>query len=69
MISMIKNDLGIEIIVGKNGRIWVDGDPDVVEIAVKTLQTIEQEAHTFGLTDRSKAFISSEKKKLETAGA
>ncbi len=68
MISMIKNELGIEIIVGKNGRIWLDGDPDSVEIAVKTLQTIEQEAHTYGLTDRLKAFITSENKRLEIAG-
>jgi exosome complex component RRP4 len=65
MISMIKQELGVDILVGKNGRIWVNGDSDRLDIAVKTLNTIEREAHTFGLTDRSKAFITDEKKRIE----
>jgi len=69
MISMIKNELDIEVIVGKNGLIWMDGDPDRLDIAEKTLKTIEREAHTFGLTDRSKEFILNEKKQLEVRGS
>jgi len=64
MISMIKKELDVEMLVGKNGRIWVDGDEECVDIAVKTLDLIEREAHTFGLTDRVQAFIVDEKKRL-----
>ena len=65
MISMIKKELGVDIQVGKNGCIWLDGDNDYVDIAVEAIQTIEREAHTFGLTDRSKEFIIEEKKRVE----
>ena len=58
MISMIKEMLGVELIVGQNGRIVIVGeDPYKVEIAVLTIRKIESEAHTTGLTDRIKKFI------------
>jgi exosome complex component RRP4 len=58
MISMIKEMLGVELIVGQNGRIVIVGeDPYKVELAVLTIRKIESEAHTTGLTDRIKKFI------------
>ncbi len=52
MISMIKKYTGCRIIVGQNGRIWIDGNTDGVEKATRAIRKIEAEAHTKGLTIR-----------------
>ncbi len=58
MIGMIKRELGCNILVGQNGRIWVHSDdPEVEALAVKVIKKIEVEAHTTGLTDRIREFI------------
>jgi exosome complex component RRP4 len=59
MIQMIKNYTNCRIIVGQNGRIWVDGEPDAVENAVKAIRLIEVEAQSIGLTERLKEFLES----------
>jgi len=59
MIQMIKNYTNCRIIVGQNGRIWVDGEPDAVESAVKAIRLIEVEAQSVGLTERLKEFLES----------
>ncbi|MCC6003250.1 MAG: exosome complex protein Rrp4 [Thermofilum sp.] len=58
MISLIKDSLGIEVIVGQNGRIVIVGDdPYRVELAVLAIRKVETEAHTAGLTDRVRKFL------------
>jgi exosome complex component RRP4 len=57
MIQMIKNYTNCRIIVGQNGRIWVDGEIDAVENAVKAIRLIEVEAQSTGLTERLKEFL------------
>jgi exosome complex component RRP4 len=57
MIEMIKNNTNCRIIVGQNGRIWVDGEIDSVENAVKAIRLIEVEAQSIGLTERLKEFL------------
>jgi len=57
MIEMIKNSTNCRIIVGQNGRIWVDGEIDSVENAVKAIRLIEVEAQSIGLTERLKEFL------------
>ena len=54
MISMIKNVTGCRIIVGQNGLVWIDGEPQNEIIAVDAIRKIEEEAHIPGLTDRIK---------------
>ncbi len=50
MINLIKEKTGSEIIVGRNGRIWIKGG-DVAK-AEEAILKIEKEAHTLGLTER-----------------
>jgi exosome complex component RRP4 len=64
MISMLKKDLNCSIFVGQNGRIWLKGDDKRVDLAIRTIFKIEREAHTTGLTDSIKAYISAELEKL-----
>jgi len=62
MIQMIKNYTNCRIIVGQNGRIWVDGEIDAVDNAVKAIRLIEVEAQSIGLTERLKEFLESVQK-------
>ncbi|HUW43081.1 MAG TPA: exosome complex RNA-binding protein Rrp4 [Thermoplasmata archaeon] len=59
MIQMIKNYTNCRVIVGQNGRIWVDGEIDAVENAVKAIRLIEVEAQSIGLTERLKEYLES----------
>ena len=59
MISMLKNMTDCRITVGQNGRIWVDGDDENVEVAVEAIRMIDANAQSGNLTDRIKAFIES----------
>jgi exosome complex component RRP4 len=64
MINMIRKETGTTIKVGQNGRVWIKGDPKRIEIVVKALKRIEEEAHMSGLTDSIKNMISEEREKL-----
>ncbi len=64
MISMLKKDLNVSIFVGQNGRIWLKGDDKRVDLAIRTIFKIEREAHTSGLTDKIKDYISKELEEL-----
>lgn len=57
MIKLLKSELSVQIVVGKNGLIWLNGDRRKVSIAEEAVYLIEQEAHTEGLTDRIGEFI------------
>ena len=57
MIQTIKNYTNCRIIVGQNGRIWVDGDAEAVANAVKAIKIIEDEAQSVGLTEKLKEFL------------
>ncbi|OYT32276.1 MAG: RNA-binding protein [Thermofilum sp. ex4484_79] len=58
MINLIKEMLKVNVIVGKNGRILVIGSkPEHEALAVMVIKKIEKEAHTTGLTDRVKSYI------------
>ncbi len=67
MIKMLKSELGIQIVVGQNGLIWINGDRRKVSIAEEAIYIIEEEAHTEGLTDRITEFIKKKKGELENA--
>ncbi len=61
MINMLKKEIKCDIFVGQNGRIWVDGNEEDMDLALKTIHIIEKEAHTTGLTDRISEFLTTEK--------
>ncbi|MDY6865319.1 MAG: exosome complex RNA-binding protein Rrp4 [Halobacteriota archaeon] len=61
MINMLKKECQCSILVGKNGRIWVDGGEKNMDLAMRAILKIEEEAHTSGLTDRMSEFLKDEK--------
>ena len=61
MINMIKEESKCAIYVGQNGRIWVNGEDDKMDLAIKTIKKIEKEAHTSGLTARIAQFLEDER--------
>lgn len=65
MISMLKNYTNTRMFVGQNGRIWIDGEPDDIRLAVEAITMIDKQAHLLGLTEKVKEFLES-KKKIES---
>lgn len=61
MISMLKKEANCNIFVGQNGRIWIHGSAEDMDLALRTIALIEKEAHTNGLTDRIVDFLKKEK--------
>lgn len=61
MISMLKKELNCNIFVGQNGRIWINGGAEDMDLALRTILMIEKEAHTNGLTDRIVEYLKNEK--------
>lgn len=57
MVSMIKQATGCNILVGQNGRVWLEGEPEKEVIAVNAIRKIEEEAHHAGLTERMKTYL------------
>lgn len=64
MITMIKKETGCDILVGQNGRVWINGSLPRIDLATKVISTIEKEAHTSGLTERIKKMIIDEREKI-----
>ena len=58
MINLIKKYTDVWLFVGQNGRIWLNGEPEMVAVATEAVRKIEKEAHIAGLTDRMKDFLS-----------
>lgn len=60
MVGMIKQATGCRIIVGQNGLVWIDGEPEKEFLAIQTIRRIERESHLSGLTDTIKSFLEKE---------
>lgn len=54
MVGMVKSATECDIVVGQNGLIWINGEPEHEVLAVKTIKDIEAHAHVPGLTERIK---------------
>ncbi|MEM0129278.1 MAG: exosome complex RNA-binding protein Rrp4, partial [Thermoplasmata archaeon] len=52
MIDTITRHTGAKIVVGQNGRIWVDGTPEAIAQVRQALELIEGSGHRSGLTER-----------------
>ena len=61
MIQMIKGHTDCRIYVGQNGRIWIDGEMEGIDIATKAISMIEEGAQTSNLTERVQAFLEGHK--------
>ena len=57
MIQTIARYTGARIVVGQNGRIWIDGEPEQLVRVRECLQLIETEGHRSGLTERVEQFL------------
>ncbi|VVC02958.1 Exosome complex component Rrp4 [Candidatus Burarchaeum australiense] len=57
MINLLIKGTGSEILVGRNGRIWIKGGNSA--LAVRAILMIERESHKSGLTDRITDFLQS----------
>jgi exosome complex component RRP4 len=69
MVTMVKQATECNIIVGQNGMIWIDGEPEKETLTEETVKKIEAEAHTAGLTDNIKKFLEKKTgKKLTVKG-
>jgi len=62
MIALLKKYTRCRIFVGQNGRIWIDGDNEGIEKVLQTLKKIEDEALSYGLTNRIEAFLKKDAK-------
>ncbi|MEZ0319060.1 MAG: exosome complex RNA-binding protein Rrp4 [Pyrobaculum sp.] len=61
-------EVGCDILVGQNGRIWIKcGDPRDEAFLASVIKRIEAESHVMGLTDRVKAEIENYKKTKQQA--
>jgi exosome complex component RRP4 len=52
MIALLKKYTKCRILVGKNGRIWINGDINNIFKVIKVIKKIENESISYGLTDR-----------------
>jgi exosome complex component RRP4 len=61
MIDLIKRYLNVRIFIGRNGRIWLNGETKSTKLAIEAIRQIEAEAHTKGLTNRIKEWLEANK--------
>jgi exosome complex component RRP4 len=62
MIEIIQKYTRCRIKVGKNGRIWIEGDAEGIAMVLQAISKIESEAATFGLTDRIEELLKKDAK-------
>ncbi len=62
MISLLKKYTKCRIFVGQNGRIWVDGDDDGIKKVINTIDMIQNEALSYGLTNKIEELLKKEAK-------
>ncbi len=63
MISLIKMKTGCKILVGQNGVIWVQGNPNNEMLVQETVKLVDERAHIEGLTEYVTHFLDDEVKK------
>jgi exosome complex component RRP4 len=63
MLNVLKIGTGSNIVVGKNGLIWIKGGN--VPKAIDAIQKIVREAHTSGLTERIMSYLNVTQEMLE----
>jgi len=64
MIELIKENTKCNIVVGQNGVIWLKGENEA--LAIKCIETIEEESHIKGLTNKITKMVGAEVGKKPT---
>jgi exosome complex component RRP4 len=65
MIGMIKKETNCQVMIGQNGYVLVSGTkPELEALAILSINTIERDAQTSGLTDRISELLKKEKEKI-----
>ncbi|MCK5636184.1 MAG: RNA-binding protein [Thermoplasmatales archaeon] len=62
MISLLKKYTKCRIFVGQNGRIWIEGSEDGVKKVIDTINKIENEALSYGLTNKIEELLKKDAK-------
>ncbi|VVB56721.1 Exosome complex component Rrp4 [uncultured archaeon] len=62
MINLISQMTGCQLVVGRNGYVYVSGMGNH-SLALKAIRMVEAQAHTTGLTDRVAALLNEERAK------
>jgi len=62
MINIIKKYSKCRIFVGQNGRIWIDGNEEGIKKVMKIISLIEEEALTYGLTNKVERILKKDAK-------
>jgi exosome complex component RRP4 len=62
MITLLKKYTKCRIFVGQNGRIWIDGDDEGVKRVIETIKKIENEALSYGLTNKIEELLKKDAK-------
>jgi exosome complex component RRP4 len=57
MIQLLQSETRTRLVVGQNGRIWIQGGPEQIARVREVLEIIDQEGQRHGLTDRVKALL------------
>jgi exosome complex component RRP4 len=57
MLNLIKEDLKIDIIIGKNGRVYLNGDINNVSKAVDIIRFVINNSYKRGLTEKVKEIL------------
>jgi exosome complex component RRP4 len=57
MVSLIKRATDCKIIVGQNGLVWIDGEPEMEVLAIAAVKKVEAESHLQGVTESVKAYL------------
>ncbi|MBI2565079.1 RNA-binding protein [Candidatus Woesearchaeota archaeon] len=57
MVTLIKQKTGCNIVVGQNGWVWINGEPECEVKAVQAIRMVEKQAHLQGLTEIIKVFL------------
>jgi len=64
MISLLKKYTKCRMFVGQNGRIWIDGDEEGIKKVIETIKLIENEALSYGLTNRIEEILKKDAKEV-----
>lgn len=57
MLNLLKEYVECWLFVGQNGRIWLNGEPKEVLVAKQVIQSIADQAHLPGVTERVKEML------------
>lgn len=57
MLNLIKKYTDVWMFVGQNGRIWLNGELPMIQVALDVIHLIDEEAHRSGLTERVETYL------------